>query len=221
MHILAAVAIVLGTWSCAALGAVPDSPDVLVLVLSGMGPYDQVSINYATSVPVRDTRQDLATLKRATGWLIQNERITTQTARTPGAHPTTSATFQTPTIVNTVNGLLPLEPFIATLKRFESIRVNYLVASEYKFRGLKDFENEYVNIGFERTGNSYLYSVRVKDKSFDRLGLPPRPVENVPVHRRGMPAGARIMLILGFALLGAALAYIAAVCVGKSRRTLR
>ena len=193
-----------------------SSPDALVLVLSGMGPNDQVSINYATAVSKIDAQKDLDVLAKSTGWVIQNQSITTQAGHTPGAKPTTSANFQVSPIVDARQGTFPLEPFLVALKRFKTIQVNYLVASQFPFQGLKNFENDYVKINLGRSGNSYLYTVDIKNSNFDRLDLPLREQNNAP-KKAPMPLGARIMIIVGMSLVGAVLVYIIVSYLTKAR----
>ena len=193
-------------------------PDVLVLVLSGTGPFDQVSINYTTAVSRQEAQKDIATLAREAAWIVREPRITTASASTPGAKPTTSSVFQTAPLANPREGTLLLEPLISALRRFRSIRVNYLVASRFSFRGLKDFSSDYVKIHLKQSGNSYLYLVEVANSRFDRLGLPLKENKPAPPPPAGMPTGARALLIAGIALAGAAAAYLAAVCACKGRR---
>ena len=195
------------------------SPDVLVLVLSGMGPYDQVSINYTSAVSKLDAQRDLDTLARKTAWNIQNQSISTQAGSMPGAKSTTSATFQVLPVVNASQGVLPLEPFIVVLKRFKTIQINYLVASSFTFQGLKNFEDDFVKINLSRSGNSYLYTVGVKNSNFDRLNLPLKEESKAP-QKASMPVGARVLLIIGLALICALLVYgvVTVLTKGRGRR---
>ncbi|MCL5103041.1 MAG: hypothetical protein M1133_02845 [Armatimonadetes bacterium] len=220
---VAAVLVVAGTVCAAPNDKSTASPDVLVLVLNGLGPFDQVSINYTSAIPDQDAKNDVAALARDTGWMVRNVEVTTKSVNRPGAKPTTAVMFKTPGIVKPQEGLLALEPFIAALKRFGSIQVNYLVYdSRFGFRGLRDFENRYVKIAMSQTGNSYVYRVRVKDKDFTRLKLPLRPeVEHVAAPRESTPVGARVMLVIGFALIGAVVAYFLVACISRSRRSDR
>jgi len=195
------------------------SPDVLVLVLSGMGPFDQVSINYTSALPEQEALKDIDALARETSWLVRDTKVTTAGSSTPGARPTTSSVFRTPPLPSSRDGTLPLEPFVSVLRRFPSIEVDYLVASQFAFRGLKEFENEWVKIDLKQSGNSYLYRVRVKDKGFRRLGLPlvqPRPAAP---RRAGTPAGARVLIIIGLAIAAAAVVYLAAARLSRARRS--
>ena len=192
------------------------SPDVLVLVLSGMGPLDQISINYTSAIPKQQALGDIDALARDYSWIVREARVTVASSSTPGARPTTSSVFRTAPLPNSREGTLPLEPFVSVLRRFGSIRVNYLLAMPFEFRGLKEFESEYVKIDLKRGGNSYQYTVRVKGRDFKRLGLPlTEPKAHEPA-RAGTLAAARTLIIVGLALAAALVAYlIAAVVAGR------
>ena len=191
-------------------------PDVQVLVLTGRGPADEVSINYTIEASNEQASSDLAALARETNWTMENIRTTTRSASAPGIAPTTSVLFDARGIVNAASGTLALEPFVGALKRFESIEILYINVPEMQFRGLEDFDNEFVKINLSRTGSSYRYRVRVKDSNFDKLDLPVNQPTAEPVETGARP-GARVMLIVGVALLGAVLVYLAVAYLSRLR----
>ena len=195
-----------------------SNPDVLILVLSGTNPWDQISINYSSEIPVADVRKDILAMANSNRWVIRNERATTASASIPGAKPTTSLSFQTPRIVNADSGLLPIEPFITALKRFKSMEIVYLVNQQFKFHGLKNFSNEYVNIRLKQSGGSYRYRIDIKDNKFERLGLPLKEVKQDSQQRTPMAGGVRIALSVALALLVAILAYFITAYIYKGRK---
>jgi len=206
--LLSSVLVSSGAAGASKAQSAPPSPDVLILVLSGIGPFDEVSINYASEIPKKEALKDVDALVRETSWPVRDVKVSTAASSTPGAKPTTSSVFRTPPLVNSRDGTLLLEPFISVLRRFPSIQVNYLVASRFEFRGLKEFENRWVKIDLKQTGNSYLYTVRVKGEGFRRLALPlsqPKPPAEEP---EGTPTGARVLVILGVAIAAAVLVYL-------------
>jgi hypothetical protein len=201
------------TCACQAAEKSSASPDVLVLILSGIGPNDSVSINYATKVSDKDVDADVKKLMKATRWPANNAEQTTETANVPGAKPTTSVNFQTMRIVAS-DGLLPIEPFVDVFKRFKVIRINYLMQSPFQFAGLKDFENDFVKVSFLASGNSYQYTVQIKNSSFDSAGLPmqPKTLETAQP-MKGMSASMRTILIVGTALLVSVFVYFMAAYI--------
>ncbi len=193
--------------------AVP--PEVIVLILSGMGDSDQVSISYSRVIPTSEADKDIEAIKRVSFWTIRNPKVSTKTTGTPGGKPTTSAQFVTLPIANVREGTIPLEPFITALKRFKTMQVIYLIPGKFVFRGLKDFENDYVKIDLRQSGGSYTYKVTVKNPGFDRLGLPLKMERPVVARKTGPPIAAKVLLVFGVALSGGLLVYVAATLISR------
>jgi len=185
-------------------------PEVIVLVLSGVGPFDQVSINYGTSVSRRRIEEDIREIKRVSGWPVRNLEIVTRKDSTPGARPVTSSQFEVPPIANKAEGMLQLEPFISALRRFKSIQVIYLVMGEFRFRGLKDFENNYVKIKLKQRKGAYTYNIQIKNSEFDDLNLPLNEERSAEMQKTKMSVAARFIIVLMVAFLGGALVYLIA-----------
>jgi hypothetical protein len=200
-------------------GAQADSaptrmPDVLVLVLSGVGPVDQVSINYSSTVAEQTVKADIRALAKDTAWLVDSEKVT---SRTVAGKKTTSGSFNTLATVNYKEGILSVAPFVTVFRRYPSIEVNYLVPERFRFHGLKDFENEFVKLHLEQRGSSYLYRIRVKDSHFDRLVLPTRQPQPRTKEVHGLSTGGRVVCVVIFALLCALGAYFGARAICRRR----
>lgn len=187
----------------------PEMPDVLVLVLSGMGSVDQVSINYASDVSEARAKADMDALGKETGWTLRAVRVSRRPVGPGGARNTTSGSFVALAAVNYTEGLLPVAPFVTVLKRFSNIEINYLLPERFQFHGLEDFENEFVKLHLERRGMSYLYRIRVKNNDFSRLILPAHQPKAQP-KPQGMSSGWRLVISIVLAALAALLAYWAA-----------
>lgn len=218
--LLPLAAIVIMSLAVSAADAAPKfvRPDVLVLVMGGFGPSDQVSINYTGVVALGKAQADLDATATVGKWQASNARGETKSSGGPNPTPTTSITYQAKGIIGYGNGTLPLEPFIAALKRFKFIEVVYIVPAGFTFNGLKDFENEFVKIQLSPTGTSYRYRVVVKNAGFAKLDLPlTPPKETKPVEKRGMPLGARVALGIGLGLLGAAAVYFVTAYLFRRR----
>jgi hypothetical protein len=198
------------------------SPQVLVMVFSGVGPLDQVAINYNKLASKAEAETDVSALAKDPSWMVRNVRFTTGKPSTPGAQETTSSLFQAAPLPNARLGSLPIEQFIIALRRFKIIQINYLVASGFDFRGPQDFENRYVKIQLKRSGsNSYQYTVNVKDAGFDQLSLPiPKPEAPAPQPETSR-GGGRIVLIIGIALAIGVCAYVVAVLASRARSNTR
>ena len=192
-------------------------PDVLVLILSGMGPWDQVSISYPKEVPVGEVRADLSRLARENRWIIRDQHASVETSAAPGSKPSTSLSFRMPRIVNADTGVLPIEPFIVALKRFDHVEIDYLLTSPFTFRGLKDFSDQHVNIELRQSGGSYRYRVRIRNNDFKHLGLPLTQVAETKQREAPMPVATRMILIVGLALVAAIVAFLVAAQVSKRR----
>lgn len=192
---------------------------MLVLVLSIMGGYDEIQINYTSVVPDAQVRQDLAALTSKTGWTVQRVHTTTLSSKTPGAKPTTQTTFLAPSIINRTQGLLPIALYIDTLKRFKVIEVDYILAQGMRFGGLQDYENNDVKIQFKQAGNSYTYRITVKNPNFVKVSIPEHAVPRGQSNETGdVSTGARILLIVSISLIGAVLVYLAVIFWSRRRQ---
>lgn len=191
-------------------------PEVIVLVLSGVGPFDQVAVNYDTVVSQRQTEEDIREIKRISGWPVRNLEIVTHKDSTPGSKPVTSSRFEVPPIANKAEGTLPLEPFISALRRFRSIQVIYLIPGEFNFHGLKDFENDYVKIKLRQREGAYTYQVQVKNPEFDNLNLPLKEERSAEMQKTNISVAARLMIVLMVAVVGGVLVYLIASRFSRS-----
>lgn len=197
----------------------PALPEVLVFIVGVMPPYDHVSINYTGVVSEDQVKKDLKALNDAAKWQMNGVRITTASTGTPGAKPTTQASFETAPLANSVDGTLPLAPFVTALKRFDVIEVHYILPSEFPFKGLKNYRDRYVNVKMNQVSNAYKYWVNITDSSFENLSLPlTQPVEKAAPERGSTPTGARVLLIGGIALVGSILAYVLTMMFTNRRR---
>ena len=209
----------LASCACAADDVAFTRPQVLVLVLGGMGTNDLVSIQYTTVVPLNKAQSELDVMRSIGKWDVRDAKGETKSSGGPRPRQTTSISFSTKGVVNYTAGSLALEPFIVGLKNYKFIEVDYLIPSAFQFRGLKDFENRYVNIKMSPKTNAYRYRIVVKDSGFDRLDLPLVQATNQRRQQQGgMSLGARLTLAIGLGLLGAAAAYFIAIYLAKRRR---
>lgn|GEM_PF-1085844 len=217
------VALLLATSTCfaakpAAAPAAQMKPDVLVLVLGGFGPSDMAAINYTGIVPKDKAQIDLDTLAAAGKWEVRD--ATQSDKSVGGAPPTTSVTFRARGIVDMTHGTLPVAPFVDALKRFKIIDIQYVnLPTDFQFKGLKDFENEFVKITLSGAGTAYKYRVMVKNGKFARLDLPvTQPAAAKPVSA-SMPVLPRVMLVFGIAIFGAVLVYLVMTYLSREKES--
>jgi hypothetical protein len=194
-----------------------ERPDVLVLVM-GMGAYDQCAINYTEVVPLKTAQADLDTIAKLGKWHASNARGETKSSGGPNPKPTTSITWQAEGVIGYSNGTLPLEPFVTALKRFKFIEVVYIVPAGFQFYGLRGFGNSFVTVRLTQGGNSYSYSVVVKNNAFGKLDLPlTQPTSPQPVEAQGMSTRARVGLALGIGIPAAIMVYLLALYFSRRR----
>jgi len=166
-----------------------SQPQVLVLAQqrdpSGTA---NIAVSYTKAVPDAEARRDFAEIVRAAGWVIIEGPIpTTSPGSTPEIPAMTSVEFTAANALPSAPGGLPIEPLVIALKRFTSIELIFVMRQDFRFRGLGDFENEFVDIRLRRSPNTCSYSVRIKRADFTRLNLP----TIVPAGRRATTRPAR------------------------------
>lgn len=195
-------------------------PDALVLVMTGLGPGERVSIAYPGEVSEKQANEDLAKVALVSGWFLQNGRTVTSPSGAPDGKRATSSSFETTGIIDQQAGTLRLEPFLVALKRFARIEVIYVNVPDMEFVGLKDFEDRFVKITMSRQDSSYRYRARVKDASFEKLDLPLTAVSAADEKRGGggMNPLFRAAVIVILAVAAAAAMYAAAVRLARRSR---
>ncbi len=201
-----------------------DTPDVMALIISGSMPQDMASIIYNSEVPRANAIADLKEVARLAGWKVSNVSVSTE-ASAPGGPKMTSIDFQVDSgAVEWATGIIQVEPFIVALKRFDKIQINYALQGKLPFRSIRDYQNKYVDIDFDTTNRTYSYAVTVKDRDFDKLGLPlivSQPKEGPGAKTAGNTTGGSgkiIWLALLLALAAGVVVYvISSRAAGKSK----
>lgn|GEM_PF-2257928 len=142
-------------------------PDVVVLVLSGVlpTPYDAVSVTYNSKTSKDQAHSDLKTLSLLGGWQAKASQIST-------VGGTTSSEFQALGIVKWDLGVIPIEPFVRTFKRYKNIKLHFIIKGAFPFKSLRDYSDKFVDITFSPTYGAYIYTIKIKNPNFDKLNLP-------------------------------------------------
>lgn len=219
----AAVAIVLAAVTPAATQSAggPAVPDVVVLVSSGLGQQDIVSFTYSGKVTETEARKALLELQRASGWRISDVRVSTGSVEVGGGSPMASVEFVSPKIVDRTAGTLPVEPFLVAFRRLKLVEIDYIIQGDFVFRGLRVFRNKYIDIDFSQTGNTYRYRVRIKNPSFERLGLPQTQPEGVKrnqtTERPPVLTAVKVLAAVAIAVVISAAVYALSVRISRTR----
>ncbi|MBI2843147.1 MAG: hypothetical protein HYX78_07080 [Armatimonadetes bacterium] len=193
----------------------PPVPDVVVLVFSGVLPSDGISFTYKEEVDKDVAEADLDALLEATGWTAKETRITTT-----GEPKMTSVEFQVDGAVNWGSGILLVEPFALAFKRFDLVQVNYVLQGAFPFRSLTDYKDKHVDISWMSKNNSQIYTIRIKDRGFDRLGLPLAVAPEVAkqkqkVEEKDGHSGTKIWLALLLALVAGVIVFAMVSRIGR------
>jgi len=155
-------------------------PDVLILVLSGVipTPYDAVSVTYNSKTSKEQAHADLKMLSSVGEWQAKASQIST-------VDGITGSEFQSLGVVKWDQGILSIEPFVRTFKRYKNIKLQFIVKGALPLKSLRDYSDKYVDIDFSTTYGTYIYTIRVKNSNFDKLNL---PIIVVPETQKDNPA---------------------------------
>lgn len=190
------------------------TPQVLVLVMGGMGASEQAFIGYDSVVPLPKAQADLDRVAALGRWTVFDAKGETKSSGGPKPKQTTSIGFRAKGMIDYAAGTLPIEPFIDSLKRFRYIEIDFIAPSSFTFKGLEDFENRFVKIDLDKQGNSYRYRVVIKDAGFSKLDLPlVQPVKPKPAEDSSR--GRNVLLALALALAVGVVVYLAALYLTK------
>ena len=151
-----------------------SQPRVLVLANqldpSGMA---NISLSYTKTVPDADARRDFDEIARGTGWtILEGPTLSASPGSKPETPAMSSVEFTAANALPSTPGSLPIEPLALALKRFTPTELVFIMRPDFQFRGLRDFENEFVDIHLRRNANAYSYRLRIKRADFTRLNLP-------------------------------------------------
>ncbi|MDO8684457.1 MAG: hypothetical protein Q7N50_13355 [Armatimonadota bacterium] len=178
------------------------------------------ALTYPMHIPTEEAQKDVAEIAARAYWRISNIEVTNSAETSSEKAEMTSVGFVAEYAVPARSGFLPVEPLIVALKRFDSVSLIFAMRPEFQFRGLTDFENEFVKINFGVNGASYTYNVRIKRHNFDKLGLPTAPPpQGQPAPRAGKSGSLFWPLLLSL-IIGAGV-WFYAYMTGKRRKANR
>jgi hypothetical protein len=183
-------------------------PDVLVWVDARGAGGQFVSITYPSVIKKAQAEEHLRRLTAATGWTVENVRITDDSVEASGENPMTSVEFATPQAVKIDSPALPVEPIVTALKDVKSMEILFMLPPSFRFRVLGDYENKYIRIVRRQGISTYTYDITVKDSSFESLDLPvPKQDSEAAGNTRGKLGILIVALAIVLAAMTAILAY--------------
>lgn len=191
-------------------------PDVLILVMSGIMPTDGdvISFTYNTVVSKDTVKGDTGAFSKVTGFVPRHLEIANK-------DKATSVQFNVDSVVDWSRGIVLVEPFALTFKRFNNIQVSYLLGPNFTSRSLRNYSDKNVDIRYTSQNRaSITYLINVKDHNISQLGLPlvvePQSAKTQQPHsKQERGGGSKILLAMVIALAAAALVF---VLVGRANR---
>ncbi len=150
-------------------------PDVQVLIVPAPGG-DMIDLAYPGVVPPVQAERDVTAVLHAGGWHTSDVDISNDALPVQGraAIPMTGVTFQivgaTPAPGETT---IRLEPWAVGLRAYRTIAVTYILGPDFKFNGLRAYQDSHVQIALDQEQSTLTYHVRILDGGrFSSLGLP-------------------------------------------------
>jgi len=151
---------------------VTTGPDVLCLVYQRPGLGDQIDITYSHIVPREQAHRDIGALAKATGWIIDNGKMTNAVPPVQNKiGPMTSVTFEVPNAIQNETHTLPVEAFILAFRPYKTLALIFIVDSSFQFAGIRHYEDSHVNFQLDQRGSAYTYRVTILNDQFDHLDI--------------------------------------------------
>jgi hypothetical protein len=150
----------------------PAQVDVMVLVVSSGKGADEVSVTYAGNVAEQQARQDLQNLAAALNRQAAAIRISTKRI-VRSAPAMTSVEAHLPELVNRAEGILAVQPFVETYRRFSHMRLSYIVQPPFKLVSpAKPLARKDVQMTVDNQGSLVSYDVHISQAAGDAARIP-------------------------------------------------
>ncbi len=162
-----------GALMCARQAVADTPPDVLILVYAGPGGNDQVGLTYRSMLTRAQVHRDLQALAAGTGWTPKHVVMNAKTAAQLNADtPMTIVSFDARNVISPDSHTFTLEPVVLAMKAYPFTALTYFVAGHYNYRGLRQYQDRYVNIRLDEQTAAFTYHIHILDPSFQKLNLP-------------------------------------------------
>ena len=154
-----------------------SSPDLLIVSYSLKDGSSVVSLTYPAVVPHKQAMRDVLSLEQATNETFRDIKVTDDFAPIRGSkhHPLTRMTsveFISLQSLSNSDHAFAVASLIDAFKSYPKLAFTYFEAPSFHFRGLRNYEDEYVTVRFIRRGNTFTYNVAVRNAHFKRINLP-------------------------------------------------
>jgi hypothetical protein len=146
----------------------PVKGQLLMVTLDALGT-TSAALTYHGEMPLAEAQEDLNEIARLTGWKMYDAELSTSKVDNSMM---TSVAFAATNAIPPQTGGLPVEPLIIALKRLKSLELVFVMQPDFKFHGLRDYDDRYVRIRLRNSGQTYSYNVDIKRDDFTKLGLP-------------------------------------------------
>ena len=182
---------------------VSTGPDVLVLVFQRPSLGDQVNITYNRLVAHAQVQQDLKALQTASGWPLENLKISDGLAPVQKVRYLTGVIFTAPNVVQNDTHTLPVETFVTAFRSYKNLALIFIVDSSFQFQGWRQYADNNVRITLDQRGSAYTYRATILNSQFDRLQLP-RTAQDAQAAAKRKTRASPLLLLLGILVAAAA-----------------
>lgn len=150
-----------------------DRPDILILAFPTAPEVETIGLTYPVTVPHTQVQRDITALQMALGAQFTGIHISDQLPPKAGdTQRMTTASFSTGRALENSSHGFAIESLIEALKPYKRISLTYFENSSFKFQGLRNYQDRYVSIQFNRNKSTYTYQILINDPSFTKLNLP-------------------------------------------------
>ena len=180
LALCAGMALPLAGWAAPPVSPAPAGqaygrPDVQALIFPTAGG-DMIDLTYPGVVPPLQAERDVTALLHAGGWHTTDVDISDEALPVQGRAPVpmTSVTFQTEGVTPAAGqATVRLEPWAVGLRIYRTLAVTYIMPPDFKFDGLRNYQDNHVQIALDQEQSTLTYHIRVLDGgNFSSLSLP-------------------------------------------------
>jgi len=188
-----------------------NRPDILILDFASQTGIETINFTYPATIPHAQVKRDITALQASLGTQFHDVHIEDALPPFPGeTQKMTSVRFEASHALANTPNTVAVEPLIMALKPYKHLTVHYFVDSDFKFQGLRDYQDKFVTIAFTPASSTYTYDIHINDPGFSKLNLPlyapdPATVQVAATPPAPQPAHRGPWIILAIAVVALAL----------------